>query len=146
MVLETTIYGSITLGNFLIISGLIIGLGAAYLFLQKDEWVRKFNQFLDTGVEKAGAGKDKAYNEEELRSKLMQALENDDQQRSEIEKEMTMNHVMREVEAIQSQAKALGRQEERMKGEDSDAVYNMVFINVALTGLLAIMFIWINFM
>lgn len=145
MVLDTVIYGSITIGNALLLSALTLGGVGVYFLLQNDKWVMKFNEFLDSTVQKTGADKDKAYNEDEMRDKLMTALENDEEERSEIEKQMTMDHVMKEVEAIQSQAKALGRQEERMKGEDSDAVYNLVFINFLATGTLLLLFIWINF-
>jgi len=145
MVLDTVIYGSITLGKALMIAAGVLGAGGLYLFLQKDEWVMKFNQLLDSGVNKAGAAKDKGYSEDEMRDKLMNAMENDSEDRGQMEKEMTMEHIMSEIEAIQSQAKELGRQEERMKGEDSDAVYNLVFINVAISGLLTLMYIWVNF-
>jgi len=145
MVLDTVIYGSITLGNALLIAAGVLGAGGLYLFLQKDEWVMKFNQLLDSGVSKAGAAKDKGYSEDEMRDKLMNAMENDSKDRGQMEKEMTMEHIMSEIEAIQSQAKELGRQEERMKGEDSDAVYNLVFINLAISGLLTLMYIWVNF-
>jgi len=145
MVLDTVIYGSITLGKALMIAAGVLGAGGLYLFLQKDEWVMKFNQLLDSGVSKAGASKDKGYSEDEMRDKLMNAMENDSKDRGQMEKEMTMEHIMSEIEAIQSQAKELGRQEERMKGEDSDAVYNLVFINVAISGLLTLMYIWVNF-
>jgi len=145
MVLDTVIYGSITLGKALMIAAGVLGAGGLYLFLQKDEWVMKFNQLLDSGVNKAGAAKDKGYSEDEMRDKLMNAMENDSKDRGQMEKEKTMEHIMSEIEAIQSQAKELGRQEERMKGEDSDAVYNLVFINVAISGLLTLMYIWVNF-
>jgi len=145
MVLDTVIYGSITLGKALMIAAGVLGAGGLYLFLQKDEWVMKFNQLLDSGVNKAGAAKDKGYSEDEMRDKLMNAMENDSEDRGQMEKEMTMEHIMSEIEAIQSQAKELGRQEERMKGEDSDAVYNLVFINVAISGLLTLIYIWVNF-
>jgi len=146
MVLDTVVYNGMTLGGILAVSGIVLGGAAVYLFLQKDEWVMKFNEIIDSTADKAGASKDKGYDEEEMRGKLMKALENDEQDRSDLEKQMTMDHVMKEVEAIQSQAKALGRQEERMKGEDSDSVYNLLVINMFMTGVLLLGFVWINFM
>lgn len=145
MVLDTVIYGSMTLGGALAVSGAVLGAGLVYLFLQNDAWVRKFNETLDSLVNKTGTGKEKAYDEEEMRSKVMQAFENDDQERSEVEKQMSMEHIMKEIEAIQSQSKALGREEERMKGEDSDSVYNLATINMLMTGVLLLGFVYIHF-
>lgn len=95
-----------------------------------------------------GTSKEETYDEEELRNKVRSALDNDEkaENMTEMDKQIALDHVMQEIEAIESQAKEVGRQEERMKGENSDDLYNMVTINLLMTGALLLLYVWQNFM
>jgi len=131
MVLNTTVVAGFTILEILVVGGIVLGGSGVYFFLQNKEAQRKFNEVLDSLVNTAGMSKDKPYSEEEMREKVRSALENDKQEMDEVQKEMTIDHVFSEIEAIYSEAKQLGREEERMKGEDSDSVYNLLIIVAA---------------
>lgn len=131
MVLDTTIIAGYTVFEFLVVGGIVFGGAGVYWFLNNKGAQRKFNNLVEGIVQRAGVDKDKAYDEEKMREKVNDALSNSSVDMDEIEKEMTVKHVLQEIEAIESQARQLGREEERMKGEDSDSVYNLLVIVAA---------------
>lgn len=141
-ILETTIAGY-TLSKILMGVGTVLLGGLLYWFMGNKEAQKKFNKILERVIQKSGASKDEIYDEEEMREKVDQALKNDTEM-TDHTREVTIDHIMQEIGAIESQAKALGREEERMKGEDSDSVYNLAIMNLAFNSLTLLLLIYVH--
>lgn len=109
---------------------------------------KKFNETIDNILGKLGINADsqtsKIYEKEEMRGQVTQLIENNSdkpKQQVKVEADQFLNR----LDHIVDEAKHTGRMEERMKGQDSDAVYNMlIFImgaNLVTVGMLA----WVHF-
>lgn len=93
---------------------------------------QKFNSGLDKVVKTLGIGKDQSevYEEEELRDQVNSFLQSKNPDMSERQLEMTTDQFLRRIEDIVDEAIHTGRKQERMKGEDSDDLYNMVMLSM----------------
>jgi seryl-tRNA synthetase len=98
---------------------------------------------VDTVVEKLGLSDEKGPDKEKLEEKLRSAISKQkDQEKDSVEVDTSVDKVMQEIEAIQSQSKHLGKQEEQMKGEGSDQLYNMIVFNLIANAATALMIIY----
>jgi len=145
--LQMQIIGGYALLDFLIVGGLGLAGFLLYVFLTDKEKQKTFNAVLGKAVDSVGAGKDKILEEEEMRDKLTSAVKKQkDKEEADREVEITVDQVMQELEAIQSQSKHLGKEEEQMKGEDSDDLYNIAVVSMLGVVALNLLFIYVHFM
>jgi len=93
---------------------------------------QKFNSGLDKVVKTLGIGKDQAevYEEDELREQVNGFLNSNNNDLSDQQVEFTTDQFLRRIEDIVDEAIHTGRKQERMKGEDSDDLYNMVMLSM----------------
>jgi len=145
-ILEMAVFGGYEVLDFLIVGGLGLAGFGVYVFLTDKEKQKSFNAVLGKLVDSVGAGKDKLLDEEEMREKLTSAVENQKDNPTETQVEITVDQVMQELEAIQSQSKHLGKEEEQMKGEDSDDLYNIAVVSMLGIVALNLLFIYVHFM
>lgn len=143
--LDTVLISGYTVLDFVIIGALGIGGYLVYAFLGDSEKQESFNAFIGAVIDKAGMGKDKLLDEDEMRDKLESAVQYQKENASEQEVEVTVDQVMREISAIQSQSKHLGKEEEQMKGEDSDDLYNISIITMLGVVSLVLLQIYVHF-
>lgn len=145
-ILDMVVFGGYTVTDMFIVGALgVVGFGL-YVFLTDKEKQKALNGALGKLVDGIGAGKDKLVDEAEMREKLESAVENQKSNPTEREVEITVDQVMQELEAIQSQSKHIGKEEEQMKGEDSDDLYNISVITMLGVVALVLMQIYVNFM
>lgn len=144
--LEISVIAGYKVVDFLIVGGLgVLGFGL-YVFLTDKEKQKAFNSVLGKVVDTIGASKDELLDETEMREKLTDAVNSSKNNPSEKEVEVTVDQVMQEIQAIQSQSKHIGKEEEQMKGEDSDDLYNISVITMLGVVALVLMQIYVNFM
>jgi DNA-binding protein Fis len=115
--------------------------------MAQNKYLGKFNSGLDKVVKTLGVGKDQdeVYEEEELRSQVQGFLESNNSNMSEQQVEFTTDQFLRRIEDIVDEAIHTGRKQERMKGEDSDDLYNMVLLSMFSSVVSVGVLIWVHF-
>ena len=102
----------------------------------------KINKALGTFVEKTGTDKNKVIDKEEMRDKIEIAIEEDNPEMNQTDREIRTKHILQEFEQAIEDAKHIGKREERMKQEQEGQIYNMMLITMVMSGLTLIAFGW----
>lgn len=99
--------------------------------MAENKFLTKLNSGIDKIVKSLGIGKDKSevYDEEELRTQVEGFIDsNSDADSKQVQ--LSADQFMRRIEDVVDEAIHTGRKQERMKGEDSDDLYNMVLLSM----------------
>ena len=132
--------------------------GAAWFFTNNDKGIELFN--------KTGMGKDNVLDMFDVRDStkaVMRRSIKEEQKQKEAERqglnskeevndnevevneklvEMEAEKLFRDLEQIEQIARGIGKQEEKMKGEGSEKLYNMVVVDMFATLLITLLALW----